>query len=314
MRRRICSVQSGHCHGFTIIELIVVLAILGLLMALLIPAVQMSRGAARRVQCLANLKNIGIATHNYVDMHQQLPCARFAGGLLFSTLPFLDQSAEYTRLIQIVDGGPSQYAEAMSSAARVPLFLCPDDSFAIGPGASSYAVNRGLFDVSHQLRAFVPDDGRSLRWSDVPDGLSQTALCAEFRWAPQRVDLMAPPDPKYGNWFVNSASVSAASRDELNNFANDCLETSRLNSPVTQSSGISYLDGSVGYNHVLTPNAPRCTSAGLLFATTTISPHSGGTNVLLADGSVRFVSAAIGRPVWWALGSRDGGETEASGF
>jgi prepilin-type processing-associated H-X9-DG protein len=297
----------------TIIEILVVVAIIGTLIALILPAVQQSRATARRVQCSSHLHQIGVAAHSYVELHRQLPFTMTGAGLLFSILPQLEQQAEHDRLAALLQNGFAGQMEAQTTARRIEIYLCPDDSLATSPAASSFAVNRGLLDLTGQQRAFVPDDGHALSWRDVPDGLSQTALVAERRNAPP-LQPPAPPDPRFGSWFVNSAAVTNITRDQVVAFATDCRHLSQTTAPVGQMGGIGYLAPNAGYNHVDTPNGAGCNSSGFLISTPATSNHRQGANMLLADGAVRFVSDSIDRIIWLAVGSRDGNESEAASF
>lgn len=123
-------------HGFTLIELLVVIAIIAILIALLLPAVQQAREAARRTQCRDNLHNIGIAFHNYHDVHEQFPKPAIAGltvtsglnlvsGASWSTmlLPFLDQSPVYNKYNSNL--GPVSPANVPATETVLDVFLCP---------------------------------------------------------------------------------------------------------------------------------------------------------------------------------------------
>ena len=294
-------------RAFTVVELLVALAIMGLLAALLLPAVQSSRASARRSQCASHLRQIGIAAYSYEELHRQLPFTHHGAGLLFSLLPHLEQTAEYDRLQELLAGDQDDQLKATRTAARIATYLCPDDSEATSPAASSYLVNRGLPDPVQQQRAFIPNDGRGLSWRDVSDGLAYTALCSERRHAPP-IQASTPPEPQFGFWFVNNASTSAVSLAQLEAFSNDCVHVSRTIPPLTQMGGVNYLSTNAGYNHVVAPNGPACGSSGLLFSSPAISHHAGGVNLLLADGATRFVSEGIDLSVWRAIGSRDGRE------
>ena len=314
MRRTIRRQIPHTSDGFTLMELLVALFIIGLLIAITVPAIQQSRASARRMQCSSNLRQIGIAAHNYTESHGQLPFNHLGAGLLFSILPYMEGKTEHDRLETLLSGPPMDQIQAAQTAARFEFYLCPDDGLATLAGASSYDVNRGLLEISGQQRAFVPDGSRSLSWRDVPDGLSQTALCSEMRTGPD-IQPGQPPDPRYGNWFVNSTTGGPPlTRSELVQFANDCVTAALTSSPYTPAASYSYISSNVGYNHVGMPNSPACQNAGLLFSFPASSNHSGGVNLLLADGAVKFVATHIDINVWRALGSRDGGEIESSSF
>ena len=298
--------------GFTLIELLVALFIIGLLIAMTAPAIQQSRESARRMQCSSHLRKIGIAAHAYSESHGQLPFSHQGAGFLFSLLPYLEQTAEHRRLELLLSGSNLSQIQANLTAARFDFYLCPDDGLAVLPGATSYNVNRGLLEVSGLQRAFVNDGSRGLSWRDVTDGLSQTALSSEMRTGPF-IEAGQPPDAQHGSWFVNtSTGGNGLTRAELTQFAQDCVTVAQSSPPYTPATSYSYISSGVGYNHVGSPNSPACQNAGWLFSYPASSNHSGGVNLLLADGSVRFAASTIDINVWHALGSRDGSETESN--
>ena len=129
-------------HGFTLIELLVVIAIIAVLIALLLPAVQAAREAARRIQCVNNLKQIGLALHNYIDSNQTVPPAAVdtltiggtktipngGFGPLARMLPFLEQNAVYNAAnfsIDVINGAPGMWSNTTAIFTRINGFLCP---------------------------------------------------------------------------------------------------------------------------------------------------------------------------------------------
>ncbi len=230
--------------GFTVVELLVSISIIGLLIALLLPAVQKSRAASRKVECTSHLKQIGIAVHSYEETHRQLPFTHFGSGMLFSILPYLEQPAVHQRLQKLCFGSPTDQIAAVQAAPRLAMLICPDDTELQAGGPSSYAPNGGLPDPLGQLAGFSPFDGRALSWRDVPDGLSQTALCSEMRHAPP-LNSGDPPNPKYGNWYVNSSLFVNITLQQIRTFADDCLSASRNMPPVNHFGGTSYMNQAV---------------------------------------------------------------------
>ncbi len=310
MLRRINQPAIRPPAGFTLVELLVAIAIIGLLIAISLPAVQKSRASARRMQCMSHLRQIGIATHQYVDTHGQLPINGPASGLFFSILPYLEQTAEHDRLEKLLLGSFDDQMQASLTVARLEIYLCPDDALATHPGSMSYAENVGIFNSQHLLRAF--DQGGE-RWSDVPDGLSQTALCSELRAGPE-IQGGAPPAPGYGKWFAPFRFTNNVTQAEMERYVSDCLAASQSGPPVVPYSSGGYMGYSSNYNHVGGPNSPPCESGGSLVSYPAVSNHTGGVNVLLADGAVKFAATNIDIKVWRAIGSRDGGEIEANSF
>lgn len=313
---------SGHAkprdsfQGFTVIELLVSIGVIGLLVALLLPAVQQVRAASRKTTCSSHLRQVGIAVESYASTHRQLPYSHHGAGILFSIMPYLEQASEHQRLEQLFRASPDP-SIPFSTAARLPIYLCPADTHAHRPGASSYNVNEGNRDHNGDTEGFV--SVYQLKWSDVTDGLSQTVFCSERKSAPEYGEGQSIA-PQYGAWRVQLVTVDPfrVSVAELDRFFDDCIAASRSNSPDGLSDSWPYYVCNEGYNHVGTPNGPTCNSYGQLFNLTTSVPasshHMGGVNVLIADGSVRFVVSNISLPVWRAVGTRNGHELEASSF
>lgn len=211
----------NHRRGFTLIELFVVISIIAMLVALLLPAVQQAREAARRTQCRNNLKQIGLALHNYHDMANSFPpgwvydASRAAPdaptncwGWSAMILPYLDQAPLYARLNLRtgfsggLDVGGTNSSSGLTGIEATPLavFRCPSDlggeqvlSGSLGPiagmaygGRSNYpGVNGGLFfdapPIGHQGGTFGENSRRALR--DMTDGSSNSAIVGERAWA-----------------------------------------------------------------------------------------------------------------------------------
>jgi len=198
-------------NGFTIIELLVAISVIGVLVALLLPAVQGAREAARRTACRSNLRQIGIALHNYHDAHRCLPSGAIFvepapqplqggwwswGALL---LPQLDQSALYSTVNPqgeqfILTSYYQQHGRIIPGGETVlPVFRCPsstlpDHATSVGPGALpdrilGYATAdyKGCTGGSRSSGLFVSSSGSPsrIRWSDVTDGLSSTIAVGE---------------------------------------------------------------------------------------------------------------------------------------
>lgn len=326
-------------RGFTLIELLVVIAIIAVLIALLLPAVQQAREAARRTQCKNNLKQVGLGLHNYHDTHNTLPPghvqatipAAQGGGpsSLASTqtqfLPFLEQGNKAAQF----NWGQSMTGHASNTAAiqqTLPIYICPSDpsSGAIPWGASScgttnYMQSLGYATDYRDYRGGVKTVGpfgmsSRCRFGDITDGLSNTALFAEVKrgsatsttttgtvpaGSPDvyasavRVssDLRADPDRHYDATICNLTGVTAYIGRGLQYFRGLTIYTY--------------------YTHTLTPNsrfrdcAQDNFAAGHLAAR---SYHTGGVNVLLGDGSVRFASDNIDGAVWRGVGTKSSGE------
>jgi len=301
-------------HGFTLIELLVVIAIIAVLIALLLPAVQQ----ARRSQCRNNLKQIGLAMHNYHDTHQTFPPGAFAGptllkgqaGLRASTwfqqiLPYVDQAPFYNTQLapRFVAGWTADDNEAYRVAARntpFTVFMCPSDPS--GPAFSqdngfcgnylgcAASTNFGTYSATTFAHGMNLNGMfyflSSTRMRDLTDGASNTILIGEVM---HRGSQRAAWDVgNYWNGFWGGAMF---------------VTTEPPNSPLA--------DRIYGCKSTTWPNAP-CTSIGATGTDPRIyarSYHVGGAQVTLADGSVRFVSSSIARTTFQALGSRAGSET-----
>lgn len=281
--------------GFTLVELLVVIAIIGILIALLLPAIQAAREAARRSQCTNNLKQLGLALHNYHDTYILLPPAfltKYVGTTATSScwgwgafvLPFMEQQA----LSDVVQPGQGTLFDATNDPIRraamqvgLAAYTCPSDirkpngtnpcrminNYEIG--ASNYVANNSSDDY---LAADDPDIGgvfipdHSIRLDDIFDGLSNTIALGERKW-----QYFDSTNTRYGAWAalvfgVGNKSDSGRQGDQV------AVGAIRMN-----------LDGS-------TQTAAMGTTRGMRNYS---SYHPGGANFVVADGSVRFVSNTV---------------------
>ena len=357
-------------RAFTLIELLVVIAIIAVLIALLLPAVQSAREAARRAQCTNNLKQIGLAIHNY---HSAVGCfplgaAQYnipghpATGYNWDSwsghammLPQLEHSPMYNAInFSLGNNMPNSYgfyANSTVTGQRASVYLCPSD-----PNAGNLALVRpadgrtDMLDVNYvgsvgtttnspnntaPSNPWATMGSTGLFWwyrsygiQSVTDGTSNTVAFSEAL-----VSNGSPNGTYPGNSLQGIAGAGGAAQqyDANQNAAavlaglQACTAAWQANKNVNEFRGIFWEIGSLGmtmFNTIVTPNSKqynwgdcRYTGGGYpndaMFANVN-SNHPGGVNVLMADGSVRFVKDSINQATWWAMGTRGNGEVISS--
>ncbi|AMV36273.1 DUF1559 domain-containing protein [Planctomyces sp. SH-PL62] len=321
-------------RGFTLIELLVVIAIIAVLIALLLPAVQAARGAARRMQCVNNLKQFGIALHNYHDVQGCFPHSRglstpapnFPATATFSGFARLLAYMEQTQVFNTInfDLLPNAPDNTTTQATAVAVFSCPSDPQVQIP-AGEAPVNYRFSEGSGILFTYGPSDAGSGANATMPppDGVffsvSRTTL-AEIRDGSSNTSAMSE---RLKGDFSNAISTPATDLFLPRTFpatpdaaVADCLATDvrTLGTQGVSTQGSPWLAGSTScvVGHGDTPNGRSCMFPPGRILNVASSTHAGGVNVLLCDGSVRFIKNAISRDVWRALGTRAGGEIISS--
>ena len=317
--------SQSHRRGFTLIELLVVIAIIAILMALLLPAVQQAREAARRTQCKNNLKQIGLALHNYHDTFTVFPpggtyrvnVTQSAGwSVQARLLPFLDQA----NLQNLIDFSQPYSTQPAVISTRLGVLLCPsetndraypDGSLTYWP--CNYAANYGVWflwnPTNNQLGtgAFGPNSSTGTR--DFADGTSNSVAMSEVKaWQYYLRDVGGTPT------MPSSPSAVSSLGGTLKNSGHNEWVDSRANQTAftttfVPNSKCPHNDaGTIRDIDFVSSREGISATAETFAVMTSRSHHTGIVNSLLMDGAVRSISENIDINVWRALGTRAGGE------
>jgi len=322
--RRLANGRRAIRAGFTVLELLVALAVIGILMAIAIPAILHAREASRRTACTANMRQIGLGILQYESVHRVFPPGgSHPGSYLVLILPHVGQQTLYDRL-QLHERAQQKIVAQIMNVA-LPLYLCPSDPAPAGGGtktggtparaSTSYSGNsgtgvqadgyNGIFQHTKTVYPRHYPEG-FVRAADVRDGLSNTAAVAEIRHGDGTYD-----DRLRVRWNTPRSLTRPSQRDAFVALCGSVPQRPRdygwMGDPTTQ--GTPWTEGDLGmtmYNHLMPPNSPSCLNGGAFQfgAYTAGSLHQGGLNVLYADGRVSFTSTSIDLGAWREIGSR----------
>jgi prepilin-type N-terminal cleavage/methylation domain-containing protein/prepilin-type processing-associated H-X9-DG protein len=289
--------------AFTLLELLVVLAIVAVLLGLLLPAVQKVRETAARAKCQNSLKQLALALHQYHDVCNSLPPGHRSAanpqrmpqsGWTLSILPYIEQPALYTNALAAYRMDPYPFHNPPHSglSAPVPLLACFSDARTPGPALSqrthelvAFTSYLGVSGKDYSTHDGVLYQDSQIRFSSITDGTSNTLMLGE---RPPSADL------QFGWWYAGVGQLGSGSAELILGVRDKNLQPIRAGSPCGPGAypyGPSNFNDPCGMFHFW-------------------SPHAGGANFACVDGSVHLLTYTA-NPIMPALASRAGGEVDA---
>lgn len=291
----------GRRTGITLIELLTVIVVLSILAALVLPAVHSARESARQMSCGNNLHQIGIAIENFHSKRNQLPIGQFVLSQLAPELEIATESnpffGEQIEVAPSILRCPSEPAQQLAKG---------EVNYCMSIGSAIFPLNGAASPVSYDRGALS-----KLSFRDFEDGLSNTALFSEHL----QLQISCTSCPPSTKWWMSPRKFGPGEEIVMRSFLNQAMESGTL-TPLSNYSHFTntWVNHDFFYDHLWTPN--KAMVIVLTMGRDAIQPpssaHRGGVQLLLADGSVRFVSDQVSDTVWSAIGSRNGGEVNAA--
>jgi prepilin-type N-terminal cleavage/methylation domain-containing protein/prepilin-type processing-associated H-X9-DG protein len=336
--------SSNRPRGFTLIELLVVIAIIAVLIALLLPAVQAAREAARRIQCTNNLKQLGLAMHNYHDSTNTFPIGAigirsptaiannntYPNGTAasvsrrtwaFLILPYIDQGAMANAVnFSLPFNPPTGAANNTISETLISTFLCPDDptvnqidqnnrregNYVVNWGNSNWGQNMTFTGATYNPFSGPIVQGNPVYFLGAPFTMDKAYGVQNITDGTSNTLLMAE--------VIIGATMGTTGYEHRGDIYNDDYNCAMFMAYSTPNSTIPdwIANGYCRYPYLTNPPCSGTTNGAQNAFNASRSYHPGGVNALMSDGSVRFFKNTIALMTWRALSTTTGGEVISS--